>query len=310
MNRSLRGRAYAVSTVWTLILLYLGSVVHATESSLACPDWPTCFGTMVPEMSGGVFWEHLHRLVAGGLLLMWGLATFLTFRETESGHRARAATAVGMVLLLIQAGFGGLTVLMRLPDAISTAHLTMALLFLGLATALWVSSRTDWMSSAGIPEAFRRSYRVGTAHLVVLVLLQSMLGAYVRHADAGLACPDVPLCRGRLIPPMDSHLVGIHFGHRVLGVLILGATIWVGIRVLRSVQGTLVRRLAAAAMALVVVQVTLGFVSVLQMLAVVPVSLHSLVAATLLATAVAMRVLGSAPGSSSVQQLPEEEGSP
>mgnify|MGYP003720487433 CR=1 FL=1 len=41
-------------------MLFLGSVVHATGSSLACPDWPTCFGTMFPEMTGGVFWEHLH----------------------------------------------------------------------------------------------------------------------------------------------------------------------------------------------------------------------------------------------------------
>jgi heme A synthase len=308
MNGNLRGRAYAVSTVWTLILLYLGSVVHATESSLACPDWPTCFGTMVPEMTGGVFWEHLHRLVAGGLLLMWGLATYLTFKETDRGHRARVATVVGMVLLLVQAGFGGLTVIMLLPDAISTAHLTMALLFLGLATALWVSTRPDWMASAGIPESFARSYRIGTGHLVVLVLLQSVLGAYVRHSDAGLACPDAPLCRGRLIPEMDSHLVGIHFGHRVLGILILLSTVWVGIRVLRSVDGQLVRRLAVAAMILVTTQVTLGFVSVLQMLAVIPVSLHSLVAALLLAVAVAMRVLGS--GEGGITAAADIEGQP
>ena len=41
MNRSYL--AFAVAVAWTLGLLFMGSVVHATESSLACPDWPTCF---------------------------------------------------------------------------------------------------------------------------------------------------------------------------------------------------------------------------------------------------------------------------
>ena len=76
-------RAFTVSVVWTLLLLWLGSIVHATHSSLACPDWPTCHGTMIPVMTGGVFWEHLHRLVAGGLVLMWLLATWLARRETR-----------------------------------------------------------------------------------------------------------------------------------------------------------------------------------------------------------------------------------
>jgi heme A synthase len=93
MNRSYL--AFAVAVAWTLGLLFLGSVVHATESSLACPDWPTCFGTMFPEMTGGVFWEHLHRLVAGALILLFGGATFLAFRETRPGHWMRTATVAG-----------------------------------------------------------------------------------------------------------------------------------------------------------------------------------------------------------------------
>ena len=102
MTDMLHRRAFTVSVVWTLFLLYLGSVVHATESSLACPDWPTCYGTMLPEMSGGIFWEHLHRLVAGGLLMMFGLATWLARKETKDRPWIFKACLGGMALLLIQ----------------------------------------------------------------------------------------------------------------------------------------------------------------------------------------------------------------
>jgi heme A synthase len=114
----LHHRAFPVTVVWTLILLFLGSVVHATESSLACPDWPTCFGSMVPEMSGGVFWEHLHRLVAGGLLLMWGLATWLVRKEASDRPWLFKACVAGLILLVVQSIFGGMTVLMQLPDLV------------------------------------------------------------------------------------------------------------------------------------------------------------------------------------------------
>jgi heme A synthase len=105
----LHPRAFKVTVVWTLALLFLGSIVHATESSLACPDWPTCFGSMVPEMTGGVFWEHLHRLVAGGLVLMFALATWLAHRETGDRPWVLRACLAGLGLLVVQSIFGGLT---------------------------------------------------------------------------------------------------------------------------------------------------------------------------------------------------------
>ena len=95
-----------------------GSLLNriSSGSSLACPDWPTCYGTMVPEMTGGVFWEHLHRLVAGGLLLMWGLGTWLARREPSARPWFFRAALAGVGLLLVQSIFGGLTVIYRLPD--------------------------------------------------------------------------------------------------------------------------------------------------------------------------------------------------
>lgn len=282
-------RAFTVSVVWTLLLLYLGSVVHATESSLACPDWPTCFGTMVPEMSGGVFWEHLHRLVAGGLLLMWGLATWFAHRETRDRPWIVKASWVGVGLLLVQSVFGGLTVIFLLPDLVSTTHLTLAFAFLALAAFL--ASATGWsrgvaMSRRDADEALGLGV-IGAG----LVFAQSVLGALVRHTDSGMACPDAPLCLGELVPPLDNHLITLHFLHRAVGLIaalvVVGIAVWAGRGRPRAVRST-----ASWAAMLVVFQVILGFVSVLTGLAVVPVSFHTLVAAVILVLLVHLAGMG------------------
>jgi heme A synthase len=275
-------RAFAVTVVWTLGLLYLGSVVHATESSLACPDWPTCFGTMLPEMEGGVFWEHLHRLVAGGLILMFGLATWLAFQATGRDSWIRTASVSGIALLLVQAVFGGLTVIYRLPDAISTSHLSMALVFLALATVLAAATSPRREARPPLSPRVRDILRGWGLSAAVLVFLQSVVGGVVRHTDAGMACPDFPTCIGEWVPPMASHMVAIHFTHRVLGLvatLVIVALAW---KLHRAGAPRFVRRTVLGAVLVVAVQFTLGVVSVFTILAVIPVSLHTLGAAGLL----------------------------
>jgi len=288
---TLHQRAFTVTVIWTLLLLFLGSVVHATESSLACPDWPTCFGTMVPEMSGGVFWEHLHRLVAGGLLLMWGLTTWLVRKETSDRPWIFKACIAGLVLLLIQSAFGGLTVLYQLPDLVSTTHLSLALLFLCLATAL--ASWSSWARGAGpvSPDTAAGVRKWGGA-AVVLVFMQCVLGGLVRHMDAGMACPDAPLCLGAVVPPLDNALITVHFTHRVIGILAAVAVVGLATWAMRAEAPKAVRSWASWAAVLTLVQVGLGFVSVLTTLAVIPVSLHTLVAASLLAVLVHVTTLG------------------
>jgi heme a synthase len=297
----LHPRAFKATVVWTLTLLFLGSVVHATESSLACPDWPTCYGTLVPEMSGGIFWEHLHRLVAGGLVLMFALATWLARKETRDRPWIFKASLGGLVLLLVQSAFGGLTVIYKLPDLVSTTHLALAFLFLSLATVL--ATRTDRAALVGTAGdgaagggAAGDSVRLRTlaAMSAGLVFAQSVLGALVRHTDGGMSCPDVPLCLGRVVPPLVNIQITSHFLHRVLAIgasaLIVGMAAWA----VRADVSARVRQLVFGAAALVIVQVGLGVASVLTILAVAPVALHTLVAATLLSVLVAVAASGPA----------------
>jgi heme A synthase len=286
-------RAFSITVVWTLGLLYLGSVVHATESSLACPDWPTCFGTLVPEMSGGVFWEHLHRLVAAGLVLIFAAAVYLSWRPEADRKWVRMTGLAGVGLLIVQSVFGGLTVLFLLPDAVSTTHLGLAFLFLGLATVLAVSTSSGWRTGDRGSAGPVRTLAVSAAFLT---FVQSVLGALVRHTDSGLVCPDVPTCLGRWIPPLVSPQVAIHFFHRLTAVLLVAVILWLTVVVIRREGPGLLRTLAWTASAAVAAQFALGVLSVTTRLAVAPVSLHTLFGALTLTLLVWMATLTWKPG--------------
>jgi heme A synthase len=279
-NRDLHPRAYVATVFWTLGLLLLGSIVHATESSLACPDWPTCFGSMVPEMTGGVFWEHLHRLVAGGLVLLFAVATWLVRKEATDRPWMYRASLAGVGLLVVQSVFGGITVIYELPTAVSTSHLTLAFVFVSLATVL--ASSSAWRPTERIAPPLADKLRNFAAVAVGLVFAQSVVGGLVRHLDAGMSCPDAPLCLGQVVPPLVNPLITTHFTHRVLGMVVLGVIVALAVWAARQDLPASVRRWTTIAAWLVVAQVALGFASVLTVLAVVPVSLHTLLAASLL----------------------------
>ena len=62
---------------FTFALIMWGAVVHNTQSSLACPDWPLCYDQVFPNMEGAILIEHGHRLLASFVgLLTIGMVIF------------------------------------------------------------------------------------------------------------------------------------------------------------------------------------------------------------------------------------------
>ena len=110
---------------------------------LACPDWPLCYGSLLPgrQMNVQVFLEWFHRLdafVVGVALLMMTLASFLWRRQLPGWLPGLSAILV--VLVASQGVLGALTVLQLLPSGVVMAHLGMALTLLVLLPSPFVLS--------------------------------------------------------------------------------------------------------------------------------------------------------------------------
>ena len=271
----------------TFVLLLVGGMVHATGSSLACPDWPLCYGQVFPEMRGGVAVEHSHRLVASAVgLLTIGLA--LSIWQHRRGDRvARVLGWTCVALVIVQGVLGGITVLLRLPLAVSTAHLGVSFAFFGVlaVTVLRVWPRPLLPSSARVPIEVRR-WAGATA---IAVYVQALLGALVRHTGSAFACGgDWLLCEGNVWPgwgPSQLHML-----HRIVALGVAALVVVTALRARKlATDAPLVTRLALAAIALVLVQIALGMASVATSIDVVVVTAHLGGAALLLACMVALR---------------------
>ncbi|MCC6746193.1 MAG: heme A synthase [Deltaproteobacteria bacterium] len=282
--------ALATSTA-TFLLLLVGGTVNPTGSSLACPDWPLCYGSLMPAMVGGVRFEHTHRLVAGLVALMTvGLAA-LAFRARPVDPALRRLGLLALAAVLIQATLGGITVLFKLPLAVSTAHLGLSMIFFVLLIY------TAWRT-APAPGSHSAGKRALVGWTTAAVYAQILLGGLVRHTHSGRACSaDIPWCLGQAWSSWGP--AQLHMLHRYVGVLVAAlvvAAAWsVATQALAGGRKGLLA-LALAAPVLVLTQIILGILSVTSGIGVVEVTAHLGVGALLLAClSLSFMALGTRP---------------
>lgn len=137
-----RFRTLALITVAaTFGLVLLGGYVSATEAGVACPDWPLCYGQILPSISGPVAVHMLHRFAAAFVGLLIILTAAAAYRTQRGRSDVQAASAIAVGLLVLQVLLGALNVEYRLAPGVTTSHLaTAAALFATLVVLVVMSS--------------------------------------------------------------------------------------------------------------------------------------------------------------------------
>lgn len=189
-------------TVATLILMAIGSATRVMNAGLACPDWPLCYGQLVPQnqMNLQVFLEWFHRLDASmvgfGTMALAGLSWW---KRSLLPPWVPGLASFALFLVVFQGILGALTVTELLPFAIVTAHLGTALLFfltlLTLALLLVPYHPTGTTGHLVWPSTIATG----------LVYGQSILGGLVASQWALHQC----LAVSTLCGVIHSHIVGV-----------------------------------------------------------------------------------------------------
>ncbi|HEX5107885.1 MAG TPA: COX15/CtaA family protein [Vicinamibacterales bacterium] len=289
-------RFAAIVAASTALLLFAGGMVTSTGSGLAVPDWPNTYGWFMFSFPmkywvGGIFYEHTHRLIASTVgFLIVVLAVWLWRAEPRAWVRRLGFVALGAVVT--QGILGGLTVRYLLPDPISIAHASLAQLVFCLTVTIALVTSTGWMraySHDGTAPVEDRTLRRIALTTTSIIYLQILVGATMRHTEAGLAIPDFPWAFGHLIPPHWDARIAVHFAHRAGALLVTSVALATAGHVFHHhrKQSPLVRP-AALLLGLLCVQVTLGALTVLSGKQPLINSFHVVTGATVLATSLVL----------------------
>lgn len=261
----------------TYILIVLGALVRAHGAGLACPDWPLCFGAVIPQFNFEIAFEWSHRVLAGGVGLVFLALAILTLRLPGLGRRMRSGLLVAGLLLAAQVVLGGLTVLELLAAWTVTSHLVTGNAF--ALSLVFLARRLARLSTGdSSPPVADSSQRAVVSLAGALLATQIVLGGLVSSNYAGLACPDWPTCMNGAFVPTWTGIQGLHVLHRFVGygvVLAIAAAAWRA----RSHPGS--RRWLEVATVFALAQVGVGIANVLLRLPVEITALHSALAAGL-----------------------------
>ena len=277
--------------VSVLLLMFVGATVRVTGAGMGCPDWPTCWGCLIPPTSvegvdfaklpiekfqrkaermgrdpaeiteqslraefnpRHVWTEFVHRLTSLPVLF-FSLATFIA----AFGQRVKRPLVFWMAFaslatVLVNAWMGARVVYSGLEPGVLTAHLALAMALLGmLAYCAWRGTDQAWRIRMA-PAPLAR-LRLAVIVLLVTIVAEGIVGSQVRELTDELAKA------GRATSPLELEHSWVYLFHRSFSWAVLVAAVWAWVITVRYRKGG-AGRVEKVVLGIVIAQMLLGIV--------------------------------------------------
>jgi cytochrome c oxidase assembly protein subunit 15 len=169
--------------IWTILLLVAGALVTSNDAALAVPDWPLSYGSLTPPMVGGIFYEHSHRLIAGGLGI-FALALAILVWVKDGRRWLRWFGIIAVLGVAVQAVLGGQVVIRLLHYWLPVIHACFAQIVFAAVLSIAVFTSRWWVTDRA-PLEDRGTPAIHSLVLLnaLIVYFQVFLGAGFRHRD-------------------------------------------------------------------------------------------------------------------------------
>jgi cytochrome c oxidase assembly protein subunit 15 len=281
--------------VSVLVLMFVGAIVRVTGAGMGCPDWPTCWGCLIPPTRVGnvdfsklpiekfqrkaqrmgrdpasitveslkaefnprhVWTEFLNRLTSLPVGF-FSLATFIAaFWQREKRPLVFWLAFTSLVVVLTNAWMGARVVYSGLAPGVLTAHLALAMSLIGtLGYCAWRGTDTPWRIQMN--EVPLRRLRLAVTLLLAAIVAEGIVGARVREMTDALAKTHIDVPRESWVGELEASWK--YLFHRSFSWVVLGTSLWAWLLAKRHNAGG-PGRVANVVFGIVIAQMVLGVV--------------------------------------------------
>ncbi len=248
--------------VSVLVLMFVGAIVRVTGAGMGCPDWPTCWGCLIPpthveqvdfsklpiqkfkdkaqrmgrdpatltveslrqEFNPRHVWTEFLNRLSSLPVGFFSLATFIAaFWQREKRPLVFWLAFTALLTVLANAWMGARVVYSGLSPGVLTTHLALAMSLIGmLVYCAWRGTDRPWR--IGMADAPLARLRAIVTVLLVVIIAEGILGSQVREMTDELAKVHANAARATWAHELEGSWK--YLVHRSFSWVVLGVTLW------------------------------------------------------------------------------------